>query len=141
MRRFKLRSEDPSGSSNTAGGIKEKVMKNWRLITVISFIVIIAFALRAFFAYGVSVSGGYALSGGSDAAYHVRIIEYIMSNGSHLVSDPAMNYPYGETNVNPPLMDWVLAVIAKIVTLFGVSSATAAAGTLIWSKDIHGALT
>ena len=117
------------------------IRDNWKIIFVLSSIIFIAAVLRIFFAYDAAVAGGYALSGGSNASYHLRIIEYIMENGSLLVFDTSLNAPWGAMNVNPPLMDAFVAMIAKVVTLFGVSQSTAAIGALVWSTAIFGALT
>jgi len=117
------------------------MVKNWQLIFVLFVIVLIAFILRAFFAYDYAVGGGFALSGGSSASIHLRAIEHIMTNWSQLTNDPGLNYPFGDHNTNPFLMDWILAVIAKVVTLFGVSTSAAAAGTLVFATAILGALT
>jgi len=137
-----LRSEKSSASKRDgAPGIKDRMVKNWQLIFILSLIVIIAFILRSFFAYDYAVTGGFALSGGSGASQHLRSIEHIMTNWGQLTSDPGLNFPFGDHNLNPFLMDWMLAVAAKIVTLFGVSSSAAAAGTLVFSTAILGALT
>jgi len=140
MRQFRQKSQESSGE----GVAKKKragISDNWKIIFVLSSIIFIAAVLRVFFAYDAAVAGGYALSGGSDASYHLRIIEYIMENGSLLVFDTSMNAPWGAMNVNPPLMDALVAMIAKVVTLFGVSQSTAAIGTLVWITAIFGALT
>lgn len=140
MRQLRLGKDKPS-EGGSGSSFKERIIGNWRLIFVLLVIMAVAFILRVFFAYDVAVAGGYGLSGGSNAAYHVVVIEHIMANWSHLVENPAVNYPFGEINVNPPLMDWVLAIMAQFVTLFGVSPAVAAEGTLIWSTAILGTLT
>jgi len=140
MRQFRQKSQESSGE----GVAKKKragISDNWKIIFVLSSIIFIAAVLRIFFAYDAAVAGGYALSGGSDASYHLRIIEYIMENGSFLVFDTSLNAPWGAMNVNPPLMDAIVAAIAKVVTLFGVSQSTAAIGTLVWMTAIFGALT
>ena len=140
MRQFRQKSQESSGE----GVAKKKragISDNWKMIFVLSSIIFIAAVLRIFFAYDAAVAGGYALSGGSDASYHLRIIEYIMENGSLLVFDTSLNAPWGAMNVNPPLMDALVAMMAKVVTLFGVSQSTAAIGTLVWATAIFGALT
>jgi len=139
MSKFRLKK---SGSGDEkAPKIKEKQARNWGIVATLFTIVLVALILRVFFAYDYAAAGGYALSGGTDAAYHLRSIEYILEHGSQLITDPALNYPYGQLNPNPFLMDWVFAGFASIVTLFGVSTSTAAAGTLVWGTAILGAVT
>ena len=139
MSKFRLR-KSGSGDQKTPK-IKEKQARNWGIVATLFTIVLIALVLRVFFAYDYAAVGGYALSGGTDAAYHLRSIEHILETGTQLITDPALNYPFGQLNPNPFLMDWVFAGFASIVTLFGVSTSTAAAGTLVWGTAILGAVT
>ncbi|MDR1954948.1 MAG: hypothetical protein LBP82_03230, partial [Candidatus Methanoplasma sp.] len=113
--------------------------REWRLITLLA-IMIVAFVIRFIFAYGVSAGSDFALSGGAGASSNVHIIESIL-NGSFAITDPALNYPYGSVNISPPLMDFLFAGIAGLVTMFGVSAGTAASGTLAFSAPIFAALT
>ena len=110
-------------------------------MTVLSAIFVIALILRIFFAYGTSAGSGYALSGGSNAAYHLHVIENILNTGKHIVTDPALNYPFGGLNYSPALFDWSVAVFAYPLTLFGYSAADAASIALVYSTAIIGALT
>jgi asparagine N-glycosylation enzyme membrane subunit Stt3 len=101
---------------------------------------IVAFAIRFIFAYGISAGSDFALSGGSGASSHVHIIENIL-NGSFSFTDPGLNYPAGSVSVFPPLMDFLLAGVGSVVTAFGISPGTAAAGVLAFSAPIFAALT
>ncbi len=92
----------------------------------LGIIVIVAFLLRFVFAYGVSADGGYALSGGSSAQYHLHVIESIL-NGSWALTDSAVNYPVGGSLYIPPLMDFLGAGVASI---FQGSMGTTAAASL-----------
>jgi len=147
METFRMRkSEDRSAkpkkrdSPSTSGdGKRGWVRREWRLIALVA-IMIVAFVLRFVFAYGVSAGSDFALSGGTGAASHTQIIQSML-NGSFSFTNPALNYPYGSVNVYPPLMDIVMAGIAGIVSLFGVSTGTAVAGTLAFAAPILGALT
>ncbi|MDR0335107.1 MAG: glycosyltransferase family 39 protein, partial [Methanomassiliicoccaceae archaeon] len=116
------------------------IVSNWRSLTVLSVILLIAFVLRVFFAYGTSAGSGFALSGGSDAVYHLHVIEQIL-NGNFILTDPALNYPFGGVNYSPPLFDWTVAVFAFPLTLFGFSTVEAASISLVYSTAIVGALT
>lgn len=142
MRKFAIKSANPSSDGDSGaskGDGKGWIRREWRLITLLA-IIVMAFVMRFVFAYGVSAGDNFALSGGSGATSHVHIIENIL-NGSFMLNDPSLNYPYGAANVYPPLMDFILAGVASIVSLFGISSTTAAAGVLAFSTPIFAALT
>ncbi|MCQ2078886.1 MAG: hypothetical protein MJZ38_02365 [archaeon] len=100
-----------------------------------------AFVLRFVFAYGISAGDNYALSGGSNATNHLRIVTEILSGTYNPSNEISLNYPFGAGNVTGPLFDYVIAAFAFVVSATGVSDATAAAGTLAWSAPIFGALT
>jgi len=114
--------------------------RNSRSIIAMSVIFVIALVLRLVFAYSISAGSDFALSGGSGASGHLRVITELITAGSLFGVDGALNYPFGSTNVNPPLMDLLLAVFAKIAMSFGVSSTTAASGVLAWSSMIFGVI-
>jgi asparagine N-glycosylation enzyme membrane subunit Stt3 len=101
---------------------------------------IVAFAVRFVFAYGVSAGNDFALSGGSVASNHLHIIESIL-NGSYSLTDSATNYPYGSINAYPPLLDYLLAGVASVATAAGISTSTAAAGVLAFSTPIFATAT
>ena len=101
---------------------------------------VVAFLIRFIFAFGISAGSDFALSGGTSASSHAHIIENLL-NGSFAFTDPALNYPYGSVVVYPIFMDVVLAGVAGIVSAFGISASTAAAGTLAFSAPIFAALT
>lgn len=129
-------SGDPESSKDGKGGWFKR---EWRLISLLA-IIIVALVIRFVFAYGISAGSDYALSGGSGSSSHLHIIESILS-GSYSITDSALNYPYGSTNAYPPLLDYLLAGIASIAKIFGVSTTTAAAGSLAFSAPIFAALT
>jgi asparagine N-glycosylation enzyme membrane subunit Stt3 len=58
-----------------------------------------------------------------------------------VITDPALNYPFGGLNYNPPLFDWSVAIAAYPLTLFGYSTSEAASIALVFSTAIVGALT
>ena len=133
-------SEGEASKPSSKGGNGNWFRLHWRLLSLLA-IVIVAFLLRFVFAYGISAGDNYALSGGSSASNHLRIIAEILAGTYNPANEITMNYPYGTASVSGPLFDYLMAAIAWIVTLFGVSNATAAAGTLAWSAPILGALT
>lgn len=143
MRKFGIRSARPTTDEGflpaSDDGQEKWFRREWRLITLLA-IMIVAFVMRFIFAYGVSAGSDFALSGGSGALSHAHIIENIL-NGSFAITDPALNYPYGSVNIYPPLMDFLMAGVAGVVSLFGVSTGTAVAGTLAFAAPIFAALT
>ncbi|MCL2785678.1 MAG: glycosyltransferase family 39 protein [Methanomassiliicoccaceae archaeon] len=58
-----------------------------------------------------------------------------------MITDPALNYPFGGLNHSPPLFDWSVAMLAYPLTLFGYSVSEAASAALVFSTAIVGALT
>ncbi|MEM2615814.1 MAG: hypothetical protein QXO44_03610, partial [Thermoplasmatales archaeon] len=68
------------------------------LLTLIFFFSIF---LSTFFVIGPAVRADYAVSGGSDAYYNMRIVQYILSTHHQLLFDPGLNYPVGLENPRP----------------------------------------
>ena len=114
--------------------------RNWHTFVVLMAVVLLAFLMRVVFVYGISTDGGFFMSGGPDAAYHQRIIEYIVGTGTHLVIDPLLNYPNGLVNPNPPLMDWSVALSGMFLSLFGIPVNDAALWVLVMHTAVLGAL-
>lgn len=114
--------------------------EHWRLVSLF-VIIVAAFLIRFVFAYGISAADNYALSGGNSASSNLRIVTEILAGTYDPANQSALNYPFGSASVYGPLYDYVMAAFASVVSLFGVTDATAAAGTLAWSAPILGALT
>ena len=133
-----------SAAPEETGAVREKSgngwLKNHWCALSLCVIVLVAFALRTVFAYGISADGGFALSGGSSAQYHLHVIESIL-NGSYSMTDSAVNYPVGGLNVYPPLMDFIGAGIASVLTATGMSVTEAASAALAALNPVIGALT
>ncbi|MBO6083650.1 MAG: glycosyltransferase family 39 protein, partial [Candidatus Methanomethylophilaceae archaeon] len=110
MRKFGKESTAPTeGVNRESGGW----LQNHGALAV-CIIALLAFVLRTAFAYGVSADGNFALSGGSEAQYHLHVVESIL-NGSFVIgADAAANYPIGGLNLNPPLYDFIAAGIGSI---------------------------
>lgn len=104
-------------------------------------IVVIAFVLRFAFAYGVSAGDDFALSGGTSAVSHRRIIAEILAGTYSPGNEIALNYPYGGVSISGPFFDYFCAVWAKLFTFFGLSNDVAAGAALAWNAPIFGALT
>jgi asparagine N-glycosylation enzyme membrane subunit Stt3 len=140
MRKIAVRSAKPTKEGFLPASVEGEGVwykREWRLITLLA-IMIVAFVIRFIFAYGVSAGSDFALSGGSAASNHASIIESLISGSA---ADPTLNYPFGSVNIYPPLMDYILAGVAWIVSAFGISAGTAAAGTLAFAAPIFAALT
>ncbi len=129
MRKFGKDSAGPSGGADRESGTGW--LQNHCAIAV-CIVAILAFVLRTVFVYGVSAGSDFALSGGSDAQYHLHVVESILDGSFIFGSDAAINYPIGGLNVNPPLYDMIAAAIGAI------SSASFALAIL---APIFGALT
>ncbi len=128
MRKFGKESTAPTeGVTRESGGW----LQNHGALAV-CLIAILAFVLRTVFAYGISADGGYALSGGSDAQYHLHVVESILDGSFILGSDSAINYPVGGLNTNAPLYDFIAA---------GIGSFAGASTALAVLAPIFGALT
>ncbi len=140
MRKFGKESAAPgqTGADRENSGVGW--LKDHWCVLVLCVSLIVAFALRTVFAYGISVDGDYALSGGSSAQYHLHVIESIM-NGSYSLTDSAVNYPYGGLALYPPLLDFICAGIGSVLSAFGLSTAEAAAASVAVFNPIIGALT
>ncbi|MBQ9689069.1 MAG: glycosyltransferase family 39 protein, partial [Candidatus Methanomethylophilaceae archaeon] len=98
----------------------------------VCIVALLALVLRTAFAYGVSADGNYALSGGSDAQYHLHVVESILTGSFIIGNDVAINYPVGGLNINPPLYDFIAA---------GIGSFGGASFALAVLAPIFGALT
>lgn len=114
------------------------IKKHWLSMTLL-LLVVLTILVRTVFSYGMSAGDNFALSG-AGAAEHKHTIESILM-GTFGLSDPSLNYPYGGTLIQPPLVDIILAGFAWIITLFGVSVSTASAGVLAFSGPIAAAIT
>jgi len=116
--------------------------RHWQSALVLALIVLLAFFVRSYFSYSISIDNGYLVSGGSDSYYHERAIDYVTSTGEHLFMDPMLNYPFGMRNPRLPLYDWSVAVSGMIFSAF--SGAPVADGTglmLVLSTAFWGSLT
>ena len=147
MRTFAKKS---TGSADSEGGAPLRAdksangdnwfRKHWCGLTLL-VIVVVAFLLRFCFAYGISVGDNYALSGGSSAASHRRIINEILWGTYNPGSESALNYPYGVESIFGPLYDYCCAAWAKLFTVFVKDYDLCAGAALAVNPPIFGALT
>jgi len=117
------------------------VGKNWQTTFILVMIILLAFFVRAYFAWGPSVDNGYLVSGGSDSYYHETVIDHVVATGQHLVTDPMLNYPWGIRNERPPLYDWSVAVSGMTLDNLGFSLQDGVQFSLVTSTAFWGALT
>ena len=129
MRKFGKESTAPAeGVSRESGA---GWLQNHGALAV-CLVALLALVLRTVFVYGVSADGNYALSGGSDAQYHLHVVESILNGNIIFGMDAAANYPIGGLNTNPPLYDFIAA---------GIGSFAGASLSLAVLAPIFGALT
>ncbi len=141
MRKLEKQNASVAGRKAPVIGLDNEgswIKKHWLSVTLLLLVVLTVF-VRTIFSYGLSAGSDFALSG-AGAAEHKHTIESILM-GTFGLSDPSLNYPYGGTLIQPPLVDMILAGFAWIVTLFGVSISTASAGVLAFSGPIAAAIT
>ncbi|MGC8617230.1 MAG: carboxypeptidase regulatory-like domain-containing protein [Thermoplasmata archaeon] len=82
--------------------------------------------LSMFFVIGPAVRADYAVSGGSDAYYNMRIVTYILQTHHQLLFDPSLNYPIGLENPRPPFFMWFAVMLGYAFSPFlgGVYNST-----------------
>lgn len=64
---------------------------------------------------------GRYLYSGNDPYYHDRTVNHILATGESLQFDPAINFPSGGYNPNPPMFDWTTAPVAALADMAGIS--------------------
>ncbi|OPY34830.1 MAG: Dolichyl-monophosphooligosaccharide--protein glycosyltransferase AglB [Methanomassiliicoccales archaeon PtaU1.Bin124] len=139
-------SDTPTGKKDAGTSLAKRMKsswlgKNWQTAFVLVMIILLAFFVRAYFAYGLSVDNGFLVSGGSDSYYHLQVINHVTSTGQHLVSDPMLNYPWGIRNARPPLYDWSVAVSGMTLDGLGFTIEDGIGYSLVYSTAFWGALT
>lgn len=85
-----------------------------RTMLWLALFVAAAFALRSAFNVneGFDAASGRNLFTGNDPYYHWRTVTHVVQTGTNLNFDPAINYPEGNWNPNPPLWTWTTAPLA-----------------------------
>jgi hypothetical protein len=64
---------------------------------------------------------------GNDPYYHDRSLRHLLDTGENLNFDPAINYPEGRSNPNPPLFIWTTAPLAVALDAGGADDPTGTA--------------
>ncbi len=130
---------------------KNKEESSWELImgdrfttlTCLGGIFLLALFIRTFFAFDLATKFGtpYLLSGGSDAYYYERIINYIHVNHQHMWTDPLRKFPIGGSNTRPPFFAWSVMLGGYMVTPLVGNVNQAISYSFILSTGLWGALT
>ncbi|WP_081579967.1 carboxypeptidase regulatory-like domain-containing protein [Methanomassiliicoccus luminyensis] len=137
-----LRELKPVRGSSRSGPKDTWLGRNWSTVLILVAIVLLALFVRSYFGFSTAVDNGFLVAGGSDSYYHQRVIDYVNSEGSHLVQDPALNYPFGMRNARPPMFDWSVAIGSQVLSgISGMAISDAAGYSLLASSAIWGSLT
>jgi len=91
-----------------------------QIITLISLLVIagISLYIRIALPYDRVFVNGTVWFGGTDAWYHMRLVDNLVQHFPHHISfDPYTFFPYGFTIAWPPFFDWLIAGIARFVSI------------------------
>lgn len=116
--------------------------RNRTTFFVLLGLVLLAGALRVAFNYGPAVHDGDFRFAGNDDYYHLRVVQYVQTEGQHLSDDPLLNYPLGAINPRPPLFDWTHALIGQVISpASGMEPTEAGAYALQWGSALWGMLT
>jgi len=120
---------------------RQEIVRGLTVTLLLVGIMLFAFFVRTYFAWGISVEEGFSVSGGSDSYYHERIIEHIINTGHHLVNEPLLNYPLGVTNPRPPFFHWLTVAGGVALYPFYGDLQTSSKAFLIIITALFGALT
>ena len=88
-----------------------------------------ALLLRIVFSVGTGFDDGAQrqIFTGNDPYYHDRSLRHLLDTGENLNFDPAINYPEGRSNPNPPLFIWTTAPLAVALEASGADDPTGTA--------------
>jgi asparagine N-glycosylation enzyme membrane subunit Stt3 len=92
--------------------MKELRSSKFMPLFIVLLVFLLALFLRAYFAYDLSASNGWLMSGGSDSYYYHRLMDHAAQTGEHLYIDPMLNYPDGARNPRPPFYTFSVAAPA-----------------------------
>ena len=120
---------------------RQEIVRGLIVTLLLVGIMLFAFFVRTYFAWGISVEEGFSVSGGSDSYYHERIIEHIINTGHHLVNEPLLNYPLGVTNPRPPFFHWLTVAGGIVLYPFYGDLDTSSKAFLVIVTALFGALT
>ncbi len=117
--------------------------ENWGTLTCLVGVFVIALFIRVYFAFELATKFGtpYLLSGGSDAYYYERIINYVAENHQHLLFDNLRRYPFGAGNPRPPIYAWSVVLGGYAIYPLIGSMNQAISYSFILSTGVWGALT
>ncbi|MCD6599545.1 MAG: oligosaccharyl transferase, archaeosortase A system-associated [Dehalococcoidia bacterium] len=102
------------------GGESIKRHFSQQIITLIALLVIagISLYIRIALPYDRIFVNGTVWFGGTDAWYHMRLVDNLVQNFPHHISfDPYTFFPHGFRITWPPFFDWLIAGIARFVSM------------------------
>lgn len=130
-----------SAFSTALGKMLGAARENIGPILIVTLIFLLALFLRSYFAYDLSASNDWLMSGGSDSYYYERLINYAVETGEHLHWDAMINFPDGARNPRPAFYTFSVAVPAAAFQELFSSTSDSVGFFFIWSSAFWGALT
>jgi dolichyl-diphosphooligosaccharide--protein glycosyltransferase len=121
--------------------MKELRSSKFMPLFIVLLVFLLALFLRAYFAYDLSASNGWLMSGGSDSYYYHRLMDHAAQTGEHVYMDPMLNYPDGARNPRPPFFTFSVAAPAVLFEGAFSTLADSLGFFFIMSTAIWGALT
>ncbi|HEQ78681.1 MAG TPA: hypothetical protein ENN76_00275, partial [Euryarchaeota archaeon] len=118
--------------------------QNWKAILAVILVFALALFVRSYFGFDSATNDGddFLLSGGSDAYYYKRIIDFTAETGKDITFDPMLNYPLGTRNPRPPLYGWSNVFAGQaIAPILGMDDHTSIWYVFQMSTAFWGALT
>ena len=130
-----------SAFSTALGKMVGAARENIGPILIVTLIFLLALFLRSYYAYDLSASNDWLVSGGSDSYYYERLIYHAVETGEHLHWDAMLNFPDGARNPRPAFYTFSVAVPAAAFQELFSSTADSIGFFFIWSSALWGALT
>ncbi len=109
----KIKAESSEAQAKPAGFKFNRVP-----FVIMAAIVFIAAFVRIAFAIGTSAGSDFALSGGSVSTNNLYILSELVANGSLILMDGSVFYPYGTATVSPVLFALLMYPFAALANVF-----------------------
>ena len=93
------------GAAKEKTGFAQWFRSNQGTLLILAGIFLLALLIRTYFYYELSFAQWPPRVVGNDPSYHLRVIEYVQSQGHHLTIDDLLNYPLSGGNPRPPIFD------------------------------------
>ena len=105
-------------------------------LIIMGVIVLIAAFVRVAFSVVTSVDSGFALSGGSVSTNNLYILSELVANGTIVLVDGSLYYPYGSVSTAPFLFTLLMYPFAALVNLFVEDPILASSAVLAASAPV-----